>query len=198
VCFPSPARVSTKLATDQIGRWQAWSVVWPNYTPCLSDCLPSAHVHRDFTVLLYIASWSPRTQPSLGLPHVPPLEACLRVYFLRSHHPAPERLGPSGSLTSPLVPCYSVPLLASNAATDVYAVSEALLAPVGGHRIRCDLSDMDSCSLHLRSVTIPHNFACIHSSPAPGFVMGVSSIGATLCPYEESDMIFLSTDAGVT
>ncbi|KAH8982691.1 Oligoxyloglucan reducing end-specific cellobiohydrolase [Lactarius akahatsu] len=61
----------------------------------------------------------------------------------------------------------------------------------------CDPSDADSCSLHLHSVTIPHNFGRIFSSPAPGFVMGVGSIGGALRPYEESDT-FLSTDAGVT
>ncbi|KAH8981343.1 Oligoxyloglucan reducing end-specific cellobiohydrolase [Lactarius akahatsu] len=66
-----------------------------------------------------------------------------------------------------------------------------------GHRISCDASDADSCSLHLHSVTIPHNFGRIFSSPAPGFVMGVGSIGGALRPYEESDT-FLSTDAGVT
>ena len=49
----------------------------------------------------------------------------------------------------------------------------------------------------MHSVTIPHNFGRIFSSPAPGFAMGVGSIGATLRPYEESDT-FLSTDAGVT
>ncbi|KAI9439495.1 Oligoxyloglucan reducing end-specific cellobiohydrolase, partial [Lactarius psammicola] len=66
-----------------------------------------------------------------------------------------------------------------------------------GHRISCNPSDTDNCSLHLHSVTIPHNFGRIFSSPAPGFVMGVGSIGATLRPYDESDT-FLSTDAGVT
>ncbi|KAH8994731.1 Oligoxyloglucan reducing end-specific cellobiohydrolase [Lactarius hatsudake] len=66
-----------------------------------------------------------------------------------------------------------------------------------GHRISCNPSDADSCSLHLHSVTIPHNFGRIFSSPAPGFVMGVGSIGGALRTYEESDT-FLSTDAGVT
>ncbi|KAI9460351.1 hypothetical protein F5148DRAFT_260643 [Russula earlei] len=66
-----------------------------------------------------------------------------------------------------------------------------------GHRISCNPSDTENCSLHLHSVTIPHNFGRIFSSPAPGFVMGVGSIGPILRPYEESDT-FLSTDAGVT
>ncbi|KAF8264511.1 Oligoxyloglucan reducing end-specific cellobiohydrolase [Lactarius quietus] len=66
-----------------------------------------------------------------------------------------------------------------------------------GHRISCEPSDSDTCSLHLHSVTIPHNFGRIFSSPAPGFVMGVGSIGAELRPYDQSDT-FLSTDAGVT
>ncbi|KAI0248766.1 Oligoxyloglucan reducing end-specific cellobiohydrolase [Lactifluus subvellereus] len=66
-----------------------------------------------------------------------------------------------------------------------------------GHRIDCDPSDTENCSLHLHSVTIPHNFGRIFSSPAPGFAMGVGSIGPTLRTYGESDT-FLSTDAGVT
>jgi len=34
--------------------------------------------------------------------------------------------------------------------------------------------DPNSCSLHLYSVTVPHNFGRVFSSPAPGFVMGVA------------------------
>ncbi|PSR72220.1 hypothetical protein PHLCEN_2v11927, partial [Hermanssonia centrifuga] len=64
-----------------------------------------------------------------------------------------------------------------------------------GHRIDCNPSD-DDCSLHLHSVTLPHNFGRIFSSPAPGLVMGVGSIGDYLLPYEECDT-FLSTNAGV-
>ncbi|KAK1231898.1 vacuolar protein sorting/targeting protein PEP1 [Marasmius sp. AFHP31] len=52
-------------------------------------------------------------------------------------------------------------------------------------------------NLHLHSVTTPHNFGRIFSSPAPGFVMGVGSVSPYLKPYEECDL-FLSTDAGVT
>ncbi|OCH85342.1 Oligoxyloglucan reducing end-specific cellobiohydrolase [Obba rivulosa] len=65
-----------------------------------------------------------------------------------------------------------------------------------GRRIACNPSD-ETCSLHLHSVTLPHNFGRVFSSPAPGLVMGVGSIGAYLASYEESET-FLSTDAGVT
>ncbi|GJE98598.1 vacuolar protein sorting/targeting protein [Phanerochaete sordida] len=66
-----------------------------------------------------------------------------------------------------------------------------------GHRIGCSANDAEACSLHLHSVTQPHNVGRIFSSPAPGMVMAVGSIGPTLRPYEECDT-FLSTDAGVT
>ena len=56
---------------------------------------------------------------------------------------------------------------------------------------------VEGCSLHLYSVTTPHNFGRIFSSPAPGIVMGVGSIGDRLLPYDECDT-FLSTDAGIT
>ena len=64
------------------------------------------------------------------------------------------------------------------------------------HRISCSPGD-DDCSLHLHSVTLPHNFGRVFSSPAPGIVMGVGSIGNYLKPYEESET-FLSTDGGIT
>ncbi|KAJ7695034.1 vacuolar protein sorting/targeting protein 10 [Mycena rosella] len=67
----------------------------------------------------------------------------------------------------------------------------------GGKRVGCNPDDIDECSLHLHSVTTPHNFGRIFSSPAPGFVMAVGSIGKSLLPYEESDT-FLSSDGGVT
>lgn len=67
---------------------------------------------------------------------------------------------------------------------------------VNGDRVGCN-PDQDGCSLHLHSVTEPHNFGPIFSSPAPGFVMGVGSIGKTLLPYEDCDT-FLSTDAGLS
>jgi Sortilin, neurotensin receptor 3, len=66
-----------------------------------------------------------------------------------------------------------------------------------GKRVPCNTADTDTCSLHLHSVTIPHNFGRIFSSPAPGVVMGVGSIGEYLRPYQDSDT-FLSTDAGLT
>jgi len=61
----------------------------------------------------------------------------------------------------------------------------------------CNIANTDACSLHFHSVTTPHNFGRIFSSPAPGIVMGVGSVGEALLPYEECDT-FLSTDAGVT
>ncbi|KAG1816486.1 uncharacterized protein BJ212DRAFT_1355044 [Suillus subaureus] len=54
-----------------------------------------------------------------------------------------------------------------------------------------------ACSLHLHSVTDTHNYGPIFSSPAPGYVMGVGSVGMTLAPYEESNT-YISTDAGLT
>ncbi|KAJ3573829.1 hypothetical protein NP233_g2168 [Leucocoprinus birnbaumii] len=66
-----------------------------------------------------------------------------------------------------------------------------------GQRIACDPVDKETCSLHLHSVTTPHNFGRIFSSPAPGFAMGVGSIGEYLKPYEDSDT-FLSIDGGDT
>ncbi|KAJ7355652.1 vacuolar protein sorting/targeting protein 10 [Mycena albidolilacea] len=66
-----------------------------------------------------------------------------------------------------------------------------------GQRVSCNPDDAETCSLHLHSVTNPHNFGRIFSSPAPGFVMAVGSIGNSLLPYEESDT-FLSTDGGLT
>lgn len=64
-----------------------------------------------------------------------------------------------------------------------------------GNRITCSPDNVD-CSLHLHSVTLPHNFGRVFSSPAPGFVMGVGSIGNHLLPYEECDT-FLSNDGGI-
>ncbi|KAG5353581.1 vacuolar protein sorting/targeting protein PEP1 [Termitomyces sp. Mn162] len=56
--------------------------------------------------------------------------------------------------------------------------------------------DSKSCSLHLHSITNPHNFGRIFSSPAPGFVMGVGSVSDSLSAYQDSDT-FLSTNAGI-
>ena len=66
-----------------------------------------------------------------------------------------------------------------------------------GRKISCNSADRSKCSLHLHSVTTPRNYGRVFSSPAPGLVMGVGSIGEMLLPYEECDT-FLSTDAGVT
>ncbi|OSD04902.1 Oligoxyloglucan reducing end-specific cellobiohydrolase [Trametes coccinea BRFM310] len=65
-----------------------------------------------------------------------------------------------------------------------------------GRKIHCNPDD-ENCSLHLHSVTLPHNFGRVFSSPAPGFVMGVGSIGDYLQPYEECDT-FLSIDGGIS
>jgi hypothetical protein len=66
-----------------------------------------------------------------------------------------------------------------------------------GNDIGCDPTHPSKCSLHLHSVTSPHNVGRIFSSPAPGFVIGVGSVGDRLLSYEQCDT-FLSTDAGVT
>lgn len=66
-----------------------------------------------------------------------------------------------------------------------------------GKKVKCDVGQMSSCSLHLHSVTQLHNYGRVFSSSAPGLVMGVGSIGEYLKPYDECDT-FLSTDAGLT
>ena len=66
-----------------------------------------------------------------------------------------------------------------------------------GRKVSCNTSDKDKCSLHLHSVTTPRNYGRVFSSPAPGLVMGVGSIGENLLAYEECDT-FLSIDAGLT
>ncbi|KAG2093136.1 uncharacterized protein F5147DRAFT_755284 [Suillus discolor] len=65
-----------------------------------------------------------------------------------------------------------------------------LLAPSG-------TCSSQTCSLHLHSVSDTHSYGSVFSSPAPGFVMGVGSVGTTLAPYEESNT-YMSTDAGLT
>ncbi|CAO1629918.1 unnamed protein product [Parajaminaea phylloscopi] len=60
---------------------------------------------------------------------------------------------------------------------------------------KCNVDNVQSCSLNLHSVSKPHNLGRVFSSTAPGFVMAVGSIGDRLLPYEECDT-FLSTDAG--
>ncbi|EDQ98428.1 glycoside hydrolase family 72 protein [Laccaria bicolor S238N-H82] len=66
-----------------------------------------------------------------------------------------------------------------------------------GKPITCNPADTDLSSVHLHSVTTPHNHGRIFWSPAPGFAMGVGSIRERFLPYEEGDT-FISTDAGVT
>jgi Sortilin, neurotensin receptor 3, len=51
------------------------------------------------------------------------------------------------------------------------------------------------CSLHLHSVSTPHNLGRVFSSTAPGYVMGVGSVGESLEDYDNSDL-YISTDAG--
>lgn len=61
----------------------------------------------------------------------------------------------------------------------------------------CDKTNEESCSLQLWSVTSPHNFGRVFSSPAPGLLMGVGAVASSLPSYRSSKT-FLSTDAGVT
>ena len=75
--------------------------------------------------------------------------------------------------------------------------SEHLKKDVNGNTVKCDASDLKSCSLHFHGVTSPHNYGRIFSSKAPGLVMAVGSIGEYLLPYEDCDT-FVSSDAGLT
>ncbi|KDN45461.1 Oligoxyloglucan reducing end-specific cellobiohydrolase [Tilletiaria anomala UBC 951] len=63
------------------------------------------------------------------------------------------------------------------------------------HRKTCKTDDIEHCSLHLHSVSHLHNVGKVFSSTAPGFVMGVGSVGNHLKQYKECDT-WLSTDAG--
>ncbi len=65
-----------------------------------------------------------------------------------------------------------------------------------GKRI-CDPADTQNCALHLWSVSGKTNVGKLFSSIAPGFVMGVGTVGKGLKDYDECDT-FLSTDAGRT
>jgi len=62
---------------------------------------------------------------------------------------------------------------------------------------RCDINDIGTCALHLHSVSTPHNFGRVFSSTAPGFVLGVGSVGEYLEDYSQCDTYF-SRDAGET
>lgn len=66
-----------------------------------------------------------------------------------------------------------------------------------GDPIGCDTSHSSTCSLHLYSVTSPHNLGPVFSSPAPGYILGVGSVGDKLRPYSECDT-FMSIDGGVS
>jgi len=68
---------------------------------------------------------------------------------------------------------------------------------INGDSWDCSKDHPPACSLHVHSVTVPHNYGQVFSSTAPGFVMAVGSVGAYLLPYEDCDT-FLSTDAGLT
>jgi hypothetical protein len=61
----------------------------------------------------------------------------------------------------------------------------------------CDTNTPSKCSLHLHSVSTPHNFGRVFSSTAPGFVLGVGSVSEHLANYEDSHTYF-SKDAGQT
>ncbi|CAH7670748.1 hypothetical protein PPACK8108_LOCUS5483 [Phakopsora pachyrhizi] len=67
---------------------------------------------------------------------------------------------------------------------------------VRGKGFKCDVSDIQSCALHLHSVTRPHNFGRVFSTPSPGILMGVGTVGEHLLPYGDCDT-FLSIDGGL-
>ncbi|CAH7687245.1 hypothetical protein PPACK8108_LOCUS22000 [Phakopsora pachyrhizi] len=67
---------------------------------------------------------------------------------------------------------------------------------VRGKGFKCDVSDIQSCALHLHSVTQPHNFGRVFSTPSPGILMGVGTVGEQLLPYGDCDT-FLSIDGGL-
>ncbi|SAM85571.1 related to VPS10 domain-containing receptor SorCS1 precursor [Ustilago bromivora] len=66
-----------------------------------------------------------------------------------------------------------------------------------GKKIDCDPKDTKNCALHLWSVSGKTNVGKLFSSIAPGFVMGVGTVGKGLKNYDECDT-FLSVDAGRT
>jgi hypothetical protein len=56
----------------------------------------------------------------------------------------------------------------------------------------------EECSLHLHSITVPHNLGRMFSaSSTPGILIGVGSVGSHLEPYDEGDT-FISRDNGRT
>ncbi|KAJ3206579.1 vacuolar protein sorting/targeting protein PEP1, partial [Dinochytrium kinnereticum] len=69
-----------------------------------------------------------------------------------------------------------------------------------GNEWHCKVSDKPNqdCALHLHSVTTTSNIGRVFSSnAAPGFIIGVGSVGRELLPYD-SCHTFLSTDGGRT
>ncbi|KAJ3218576.1 vacuolar protein sorting/targeting protein PEP1 [Clydaea vesicula] len=66
-----------------------------------------------------------------------------------------------------------------------------------GNDWKCTVSNTPdkACSLHLHSITHPHKVFTTES--APGFVMGVGSVGSFLEPYEQCDT-FISFDGGIS
>ncbi|KAI9029440.1 hypothetical protein DFJ74DRAFT_487960, partial [Hyaloraphidium curvatum] len=63
-----------------------------------------------------------------------------------------------------------------------------------GKAYKCSLTAADPCDLHLHSSISGES---TFSSPAPGVLLGVGSVGKKLLPTAESDT-FLSTDGGAT
>lgn len=71
------------------------------------------------------------------------------------------------------------------------------LTRLDGDSWSCNPDTDKDCTLHLHSVSEPHNYGKVFSSTAPGFVMGVGSVGSSLADYEDCDT-FISSDAGLT
>ncbi|KAK9765550.1 vacuolar protein sorting/targeting protein PEP1 [Basidiobolus ranarum] len=72
-------------------------------------------------------------------------------------------------------------------------------ADLQGNSYRCTGEDTaGDCNLHLHSISRPRNFGRVYSSiGAPGILMGVGNVGASLLEYEECDT-FLSDNGGLT
>ncbi|MBW0519773.1 hypothetical protein O181_059488 [Austropuccinia psidii MF-1] len=77
-----------------------------------------------------------------------------------------------------------------------WSLIRAPINDINGKKFDCDTSDLLSCALHLHSVTQPHNFGKVFSTPSPGIIMGVGNVGEYLLPYNECDT-FLSIDGGL-
>lgn len=77
-----------------------------------------------------------------------------------------------------------------------WSLIKAPSTDIHGNKFHCDVSDTPSCALHLHSVTQPHNFGRVFSTPSPGLLMGVGNVGDHLLPYGDGDT-FLSIDGGL-